>query len=201
MIPDKITTWVTNGITTLGDIVDENGEIQSMEYIQTKWNVKSDFLLHLRLKKKIQLLTSQQNKTYVCIFPQLSHILHLIEIGNKGNKNIYFNILGKDPYCMNTIKEKWSEHLNDEINTKTLLASFKNAKKYSPSVYQYYNQYKLIHLRTVHNQLLKRMKIVESENCLLCKDQTETIEDIYLQCPNSINLWNETITWVRNIYD
>ena len=201
MIPDKITTWVINGITTLGDIVDENGEIQSMEYIQTKWNVKSDFLLHLRLKKKIQLLTCQQNKAYVCIFPQLSHILHHIEIGNKGNKNIYFNILGKDPYCINIIKEKWSEHLNDEINTKTLQAYFKNAKQYSPSVYQYYNQYKLIHRRTVHNQLLKKMKIVESENCLFCKDQTETIEHIYLQCPNSINLWNETITWVRNIYD
>ena len=126
MIPDKITTWVTKGITTLGDIVDENGEIQSMAYIQTKWNVKNDFLLHLRLKK-IKVLISHRNKSYVCISPQLSHILHLIEIGNKGNRNIYFNILRKDPYCMNTIKEKWSENLNDEIDSRTLQISFKNA--------------------------------------------------------------------------
>ena len=102
---------------------------------------------------------------------------------------------------MNTIKEKWSENLNDEIDSRTLQISFKNAKKFSPSVYQYYNQYKLIHRRTVNNQLLKRMKIVESENCLFCKDQVETIEHIYLQCPNSVNLWNETIKWVRNIQD
>ena len=201
MIPDKISTWVTKGITTLGDIVDENGEIQSMAHIQTKWNVKNDFLLHLRLKKKIRLLISHRNKSYVCISPQLPHILHLIEIGNKGNRNIYFNILRKDPYCMNTIKEKWSENLNDEIDSRTLQISFKNAKKFSPSVYQYYNQYKLIHRRTVNNQLLKRMKIVESEYCLFCKDQVETIEHVYLQCPNSVNLWNETIKWVRNIQD
>ena len=110
-------------------------------------------------------------------------------------------MLGKDPYYITTIKEKWSEHLNEEINIITLQESFRNAKKTSPSIYQYYNQYKLIHRRTVHNQLLKKMKIVESENCLFRKDQTETIEHIYLQCPNSIKLWTETITWVRSIYD
>ena len=65
MIPDMISSWMTKGITTIGDLVDENGEIRSMEYIQSKWDIKSDFLLHLRLKKKIQLLTTQQNKTYL----------------------------------------------------------------------------------------------------------------------------------------
>ena len=50
MIPDKITTWVIKGITTIGDIVDENGEIQSMEYIQSKWNIKSDFLFEVKEK-------------------------------------------------------------------------------------------------------------------------------------------------------
>ena len=43
LIPDKISTWVPKGITTLGDIVDANGEIQSMAHIQTKWNVKNDW--------------------------------------------------------------------------------------------------------------------------------------------------------------
>ena len=36
-------------------------------------------------------------------------------------------------------------------------------------VYQYYNQYKLIHRRTVNNQLLKKMNIIDTENCLFCK--------------------------------
>ena len=83
----------------------------------------------------------------------------------------------------------------------TMQAAFKNAKKFSPSVYQYYNQYKLIHRRTVNNQLLKKMNIIDSKNCLFCKEYPETIEHIYLSCTNAIRLWNETISWVRSIYD
>ena len=46
MVPDMISSWMTKGITTIGDLADENGEIRSMEYIQSKWDIKSDFLLH-----------------------------------------------------------------------------------------------------------------------------------------------------------
>ena len=95
---------------------------------------------------------------------------------------------------------KWEEHLNEEVNIKTLQTSFKNAKQFATSIYQYYNQYKLIYKRTVHNQLLKKTNIVESEKCLYCQE-TETKEHIYLQCPNSINLWRELTLWVKNIYD
>ena len=111
------------------------------------------------------------------------------------------NTLGKDLYSINLLKDKWCESLNDDINMLTMQAAFKNAKKFSPSVYQYYNQYKLIHRRTVNNQLLKKRDIIDSENCLFCKEYPETIEHIYSLCTNSIKLWNETISWLRNIYD
>ena len=45
------------------------------------------------------------------------------------------------------------------------------------------------------------MKIVGSEICLFCKECPETIEHIYSFCRNSTKLWNETISWVRNISD
>ena len=45
------------------------------------------------------------------------------------------------------------------------------------------------------------MNIVDSENCLYCKNELETIEHVYMLCPNSAKLWHDTISWVRNIYD
>ena len=45
------------------------------------------------------------------------------------------------------------------------------------------------------------MNIIESENCLFCRNVVETIEHVYLTCPNSTKLWHDTIVWVRNIYD
>ena len=51
MIPYKLTSWVEKGITTVGDILDENGDIQSKDYIQSTWNVTCNFLLYVSLKK------------------------------------------------------------------------------------------------------------------------------------------------------
>ena len=83
--------------------------------------------------------------------------------------------------------------------------SFKNAKTFASSVYQYYNQYKLIHRRMVNNQLLKKMNISNSEVCLFCNELPETIEHMYmyLYCTHANKLWNDTVSCVRNtcIYD
>ena len=45
------------------------------------------------------------------------------------------------------------------------------------------------------------MNIVDTENCLFFDEGPETIEHIYLQCRNSIKIWNDTIFWVRSIWD
>ena len=201
ILPGKINAWIEKGITTIGDILGEDGELRSMDDIISTWNVKCDFLLHMRLNNKIKNFIKQKTSKDSCIFPQLSHVLYNIEISNKGNKNTYINIMSKDHFSVSNLKDKWSERLNEDITINTLQMAFKIAKKTTLSAYQYCNQFKLIHRRTVHNRLLKKMNIVESENCLFCKDQVETIEHIYISCANSANLWQDTLTWVRNIYD
>ena len=80
----------------------------------------------------------------------------------------------------------------------TLSKFFKNAKKYSPSVYQHFLQYKLLHRRIVHNTLLSRMGISTTPNCLFC-DDPETIEHIYVECPNALSLWHDSENWVKGL--
>ena len=43
------------------------------------------------------------------------------------------------------------------------------------------------------------MEIIESPNCLFC-NQIETIEHVYLECPNAINIWLETENWVKSLH-
>ena len=99
-------------------------------------------------------------------------------------KNTYFNSLNTGLNILTELQDKWSEKLNDEIRLDTLSNSFKNAKRYSPSIYQHFIQYKLFHRRIVHNELLHKMGI---STTLL-----ETIEHVYIGCPNAIHLWQET---------
>ena len=186
---------------TIGDIVDDIGTILSKKAIEQMWNVKCNFLFYLRLKKQVQNMMSRYNIQGMCTRPQVSHILYKIDMGSEDNKNVYSNIVGRDTNIVCTIKEKCCESLNDDILLSTVQSSLKNAKKFSPSVYQYYNQFKLIHMRTVNNRLLKKMGIIEEETCLYCRDHIETIEHIYLSCNNTVRIWNEAISWVRNIYN
>ena len=201
LIKEKLDSWVFKGIMTIGDIVDNNGTILSKQAIEQTWNVKCNFLFYLRLTKQVQYMMSQYNIQGMCTRPQVSHILYKIDMGSEDNKNVYSNIVGRDTNIVCTIKEKWSESLNDDILLPTVQSSLTNAKKFSPSVYQYYNQFKLIHMRTVNNILLKKIGIIEEETCLYCKDHIETIEHRYLSCNNTVRIWNEAISWVRNIYD
>ena len=42
------------------------------------------------------------------------------------------------------------------------------------------------------------MDISTRPNCLFC-DELETIEHVYLECPNVIGLWQETENWVKRL--
>ena len=134
---------------------------------------------------------------------RMSYILHDIGIGNSGNQNTYtyFNIISDNDNIVNDIKDKWATSFNGDIFPSTIHRSFKNAKHFSTSEYQHFNQFKLIHRRTINNQLLRRMNLSDTENCLYCNEGPETIEHIYLHCRNSIKIWFDTVSWVRRIYD
>ena len=112
----------------IGDILRSNGEILSIEQIQTRWDVPCNFLLHLSLKKKLQQIITQKNVIYSCVNPRMSYTLHDIGIGNSGNKNTYFNINADNAELFQEIKDKWDTSFNEDIFLSTIQSSFKNAK-------------------------------------------------------------------------
>ena len=140
IITGRISSWSEKGILTIGDILGMDGELRSAENIKMTWKVKCDFLLHMRLKNKIKLIFQHKNRSNENIHPQMSHLLYGIDICNRGNKNTYINIMGKDHFSVDAIKDKWCERLNDEISINTIQNAFKNTKNYASSAYQYYNQ-------------------------------------------------------------
>ena len=131
--------------------------------------------------------------------PSLPYISYIIETSSKGNKNTYYNSENTGNTVIKDLQAKWSEKLNDNVSFDTLTSSFTNAKKFSPSVYQHFIQYKLLHRRVVHNKLLHNMGISETPNCLYCNN-LETIEHVYIECANVRQLWSDTENWLRNLH-
>ena len=102
-----------------------------------------------------------------------------------NNKSYKENILKK-------VQENWSKHLNNGTTFETVTKGFKNIKTIAPSVYLHFNNFKLLHRRTVYNKLLFTMGISETPNF---QTERETIEHICIECDNV------TEDWVRMIYD
>ena len=153
---------------TIGDLCDAQGQIFSIEYIQNVLELKCDFLLYNRLKRKIQMTIGNNHiSIHDNVRPRLPFILYIIETGSKGNKNTYFNSANTGNNVLIVLQFKWSENLNDEIRLDTLANSFKNAKKISPLCVSTFYSYKLLHRRIVHNRLLYEMGISKTPNCLL----------------------------------
>ena len=51
----------------------------------------------------------------------------------------------------------------------------------------------------MHNKLLHKMGISLTPNCSFC-NTLETIEHIYLECPNAINVWQETQNLIKTLH-
>ena len=124
--------------------------------------------------------------------PQLPYVLYILDLGTTYNK--YIPVLLTQGTNIKQVQENRSKHLNDDtcITSGTVTKGFKNIKTIAPSVYQYFNNFKLLHRRTVHNKLLFKMGISETHNCLFCKTETETIEHIYIECDKVKILWKVT---------
>ena len=142
MISGKIQGWIDKGIQTVGDLIDTEGHIVSLDYMKNTLQLGCDFLLYNRLKYRLDKnLGNNQISIQNNIHPRLPYMLYIFESVVKGNKNIYFNLKNTGNNINLELKDKWSNKLNEEIRLDTLSNSFKNAKKYSPSVYQHFIQF------------------------------------------------------------
>ena len=77
--------------------------------------------------------------------PQLPCIIHVLDIGTKGIKNVYFSTMESVYNIIKQVQEKWAKHFNEDISFDTVTSGFKNIKKVAPSVYQQFNHLKLLH--------------------------------------------------------
>ena len=73
--------------------------------------------------------------------------------------------------------------LNDEISEDDIQNAFKITQKLPKCVYNRYVQFKILHDRLHTRLLLHKMKILNTNECLYCKEQTDTTIHALLECP------------------
>ena len=190
--------WFNKGIKFVNDLfIDES--FVTVEYLQNIIGVKCNFLEHANIKSKIMKLRVKLNINNVR--PILPDILKIIQMSGKGCQTIYTIIQTKSDNNILTLKEKWEQMLNDDILEDDIQNAFKITQKSPKFVYNRYVQFKILHDRLNTRQLLHKMKILNSNECLYCKKQIDTTVHALLECPETANLWRHIELWLSEHID
>ena len=119
--------------------------------------------------------------------------MNILNFGANKNKVFYFGINESGNVNVRSLEQKWSFKSNDDLSFELLTLALKSAKYFAPILYQYFNQYKLLHRRIKSNKLVHEMNISEDDKCLFCIQRIDTLEHIYVDCENARNIWMKQI--------
>ena len=98
---------------------------------------------------------------------------------------------------------KWKQELGDDF--MDVLEDFKQAHL---DIYKVTNvpklrsfQYRLLQRGLVTNILLEKWQIIPSRYCTFCKQEPETVEHLFVSCPEVRRLWSDLIQYLNGKYN
>ena len=111
--------------------------------------------------------------------PKLPLLLQTTGYGIKGTATTYNNLMQYDLLILQTISEKWSKELNEDIPIETIELGFKTLKKSQESAYTRYIQFKVLQSQVMTNKILFQMGLKDSDKCPRCREFAEDICKMY----------------------
>lgn len=181
--------WFNKNIVYINDLLDENGSFLSLQDLQSKFDVKSNFLTYLGLQKSI--LTSLHyhgiSKEDDNPRPFIPFHIKLFCSPRKGSK-IMYNILNMENVTSFN-KSKWGLFfMLSDLQWKTIYQlPFVNIK----STKLQWLQFRINHHILTTNKYLFKIGKECSKLCNFCKQHDETIFHVLWECPNVQELFQQ----------
>ena len=183
--------WYNKGIVTVGDILDMQGCVLDKKSLELKFQLPTlNFLDYHRVKTSTNtfVLKHKKENIFKALLPTIPKTLAFLIVNKNGNKGIYDKI-NKNYYDM-AFKLKWEKILNIEISRASWKHIFSLCFKTIQDPFYKWFQYRILHRILGTQETLNKMGIAESPNCLICKNEVETIVHLFYHCPESRNLWH-----------
>ena len=190
--------WFKHGITYIGDLIKNDWSFLSELEIEKIYGFKpTNFLEHFRLKTLCDSLVKKHKNKESCIFEKPCIPKTLSIVFNKSGAKPFYNILN-GATCDMKFKTKWNEDLGIEIEKYTWEQFFTVCFKTVQENELIWFQYRLIHRILGTQRLLYKMGIVQSELCLMCQSDTETLKHLFCDCSISRQIWNDVRLWIAS---
>ena len=182
-------SWYDRGIHTICDLCNEEGTLLSYNEFQIKYGFTPEYISFIGLRNSI---LSQWNRFNVVNHYSLPHCPNFINILLKDKSKLQSvykifigNINNHEKYQTN-----WKKYLYIDANTNWAKINKIPFESTIDSKYRWF-QYRIIHRIICTNNLLHKMKILQSPMCTFCKSYDESIYHLFCECEIVQDYWSD----------
>lgn len=93
------------------------------------------------------------------------------------------------------LQARWNVKLDTPIEYEQLMESFEKLYELVPDTKMRDFQYRFIHRAIFCAKILHRWGLVDSPRCFYCKDEYETIDHLFYDCPITKVFWERFMGW------
>ena len=188
--------WLTKGITMVSDLL-ENKLVLSREDFENKYSVQINFLDFHHIKSTITDYLAWREKADLNEpIPKNSALNMLLNMDNKGCAKMYKLLKGANTHILDNIITVWNKDSEYNLCTNDLSTSFNLHHANYGDTYLKYIQFRTLHKRFYTNEKLFKMGIKTSSQCTFCKDETDSVEHMFIKCRIVRDLWAEVRNWI-----
>ena len=182
----------------MNDLLRENGSIMSFEEFTVKYQIDCNFVDYFSLvyaipqRWKNDVKSEERNNMDIGVQNEL---LANIKKTKKVCKLIHELCIQK--IFKNPVSEiKWMDHFNDINLNWGIIYSISFQASLSTKLR--YFQYKILHRYLSVNKLLAQIGFVNSELCVFCNSEVESIQHLFWDCSEVNPLWNQIRRYLLN---
>ena len=191
-------TWYNQGINLIGDLINDDGSIMSLNEVQRTYKIPHfNFLNYLSVKTLIRRLFKEHNLPLhpreKPLRPLIPLYLQTIIKNHKGSRHIYnIFVSNNDVQCV----EKWNERLSTQILEKQWKINYKLCFNTVKDNYLIWFQYKILRGILGVKYYLKKINITDNPMCSLCNRNEETLPHLFFGCIHTRIFWYTIFSWI-----
>ena len=195
-------SWEKRGILTIRNLFNEYGILLKHNELKEKYDIPTTFLQTIQIHKSIPSKWIEKINSINNALPPGNTTIK-IKINNNqkylnmiSSKEFYWHIINTITHTPTCIP-KWSETYTSLSNTSN--QEWKNIFKKAFTICRETKlqsfQFSIIHRTIACNHWLFNIKITDSDICLFCNSQSDTIQHFFLLCDNVNNFWVAFNNW------
>ena len=184
--------WYNKGIISIADMISGNGNLIIQNDLTTGYHIRTNFLEYHRVTVCVKNYLSKQNdisKTHNK--PTIPNQIKIICKSKKGSQDFYKILVNQNIVDDTTYYSFWEQSLGITINKNMWKQIFRVCFKTVKNNDLIWMQYRVIYRILGTNDLLYKINKHDDGKCSFCKEHTETILHLFVQCTDVQNFWSE----------